>query len=189
VPTTTAPDPGTALVGVVMLLAAPLIGLWFVWLLVSGRGLGLLLPFGLLRLLMSRMFLLLVLLALLLGYLAANVDPPEGLWRHQQAPTSPPIARQKQDGHVKGTPQYRQRLRQGKPTSTWDDPGEADPLTREAWKKGTPVPGRPHVRDYDVGRRVGSDPQGQPQTKIRVSEDAHGRIHGWPSGPPGRGEQ
>jgi hypothetical protein len=176
----------SAVVGLVMLLLAPLAGLWFILFVVSGGRLNIFATVGLIRLVTSRLFLFLVLLALLATALAANVRLPDDLWRQQDAsPIGPPIARQKQDGHVKGTPQYKQRVKQGKPTSTWDDSSEADRLTREAWRKGVTAPGRPGVRDYDAGRRIGTDPQGRPQTRIRVSQDERGRIHGWPSGPGG----
>lgn len=95
----------------------------------------------------------------------------------------PPISRQKQDGHIRGTPQNENRLKQGKPTSTFDgDAAQADELTQEAWEKGKPVPGRPGVRDYDFGHRIGEGPDGGGQSTVRVHEDATGRIHGHPSG-------
>lgn len=90
------------------------------------------------------------------------------------------IARQKQDGHIKDTPQHKNRVKQGKPTSTFDDAAQADRLTQEAWKKGKPVEGRPNVRDHDFGRRVGTNPNGEAATKVRVHEDGAGRIHGHP---------
>jgi hypothetical protein len=105
----------------------------------------------------------------------ANDTPPA------EETESKEIARQKQDGHVKDTPANKNRLKQGKPTSVFDGgPEEADELTQEAWKKGTPVEGRPNVRDYDFGRRVGTNPNGEPATRVRVHEDSAGRIHGHP---------
>lgn len=99
-------------------------------------------------------------------------------------PPAPEIAGQKQDGHVKGTPQSKNREKQGKPTSTFDgDRQEADDLTQEAWQKGTPVPGRPNVKDHDFGRPVGTGPNGGRQTKVRVHQGNDGRIHGHPAGP------
>jgi hypothetical protein len=95
----------------------------------------------------------------------------------------PEIARQKQDGHIRGTSQNRNRIRQGKPTSTFNgDQAEADRLTQEAWTTGTPVPGRPGVRDHDFGRLIGTGPKGGNQSTVRVHQDANGRIHGHPSG-------
>ena len=58
--------------------------------------------------------------------------PPE----EPPAPRKPEISRQKQDGHVKGTPQNSNRGKVGKPTSTFDGSSdEADALTQEAWKR------------------------------------------------------
>jgi type VI secretion system secreted protein VgrG len=94
------------------------------------------------------------------------------------------IARQKQDGHIQGTPQNTNRAKAGKPTSTFDgDAAEADALTQEAWNKGTPVPNRTGVKEYDFSRRIGTGPKGGGQTRVRVHEDTSGRIHGHPSGP------
>ena len=96
----------------------------------------------------------------------------------------PPIARQKQDGHVAGTPQNANRIKQGKPTSTFNgSKAEADALVQEAWAKGTPVPGRPGVKDYNVGKPIGTSPSGASQSTVRVHQDASGAIHGHPSGP------
>lgn len=99
------------------------------------------------------------------------------------ATEKPPISRQKQDGHVAGTAQNRNRMKQGTKTSTFDGTTtEADALTHEAWEKGSAVPGRPGVRDYDFGRRVGTAPSGESQSVVRVHRDSAGRIHGHPSG-------
>ena len=96
----------------------------------------------------------------------------------------PLISRQKQDGHVQGTPQNQNRLKQGKPTSTFDgNSAQADALTQEAWDKGTLVPGRPGVRDYNFGRPIGRGPRGGSQSTVRVHQDSAGNIHGHPSGP------
>jgi hypothetical protein len=107
----------------------------------------------------------------------------------QIGPTSPttaekpPISRQKQDGHIAGTPQNRNRMKIGKPTSTFDgSPAEADALTQEAWQKGTPVPKQPGVREYDFGRRIGTGGYGGGQSSVRVSQDSAGKIHGHPAG-------
>jgi hypothetical protein len=95
----------------------------------------------------------------------------------------PAISRQQQDGHIRGTPQNRNRLKQGTPTSTFDGkPVEADALTQEAWDKGTPIPKRPGIREYDFGRRIGEGPNGGSQSTVRVHEDSAGNIHGHPSG-------
>ena len=107
----------------------------------------------------------------------------------QIGPTSPavagkpPISRQKQDGHIAGTPQNRNRVKIGKPTSTFDgSPAEADALTQEAWQKGTPVPKQPGAREYDFGRRIGIGGYGGGQSSVRVSQDSAGKIHGHPTG-------
>ena len=95
----------------------------------------------------------------------------------------PPISSQKQAGHVKGTPQYLNRVKRGKPTSYFHDTKSAQRLTQEAWKNGILVPGRRNVREYDFARPIGIGPKGGMQTKVRVHQDARGRIHGHPSGP------
>ena len=100
------------------------------------------------------------------------------------APKPPQIATQKQAGHIRGTPQYKNRIKQGKPTSAFRDAAEAEAFTQEAWAKGTPVPGRPGVKDYDFApTEVGTGPGGGAQTKVRVHMDKAGRIHGHPAGP------
>ncbi len=97
------------------------------------------------------------------------------------AAKEPPISRQKQNGHIAGTSQNRNRLKT--PTSTFDgNAAEAEALTREAWKKGTPDRDRSNVRDYDFGRRIGTGPKGGGQSTVRVHQDQIGRIHGHPSG-------
>lgn len=63
------------------------------------------------------------------------------------------------------------------------DRAEADRITQEAWDKGTPVPGRPSVRDYDTRRQIGQDSKRGGQTRVRVHEGADGSIHGHPQGP------
>lgn len=93
---------------------------------------------------------------------------------------SPKINQQKQAGHIKDTPQYNNRIKQGKVTSSWDTGNNPDELTIEAWKKGTPVPGRPQMKEYDFGRQVGTSSNGNPLTKVRVSQDGGGEIHGHP---------
>ncbi|MFI7706050.1 polymorphic toxin-type HINT domain-containing protein [Nonomuraea sp. NPDC049480] len=45
---------------------------------------------------------------------------------------------------------------------------EAHAYAEFAWKNGTPVPGRPNVRDCEFGRPVGRGPNGGWQTKVRV---------------------
>ena len=98
----------------------------------------------------------------------------------------PEIARQKQDGHIAGTPQHQNREKAGKPTSVFDDPKKADDLTQEAWEKGEQVDNKDH--EYELRRihplsqrrraRIGTGPNGEAQTKVRVHQDSRGRIHG-----------
>ena len=95
----------------------------------------------------------------------------------------PPIAAQKQAGHVPGTPQHAVRLRSGKPTSTFFDAAQGESVTLEAWQKGTPLGTDGKMRLYDFGRPVAVGPGGGGyQTQVRVSIDANGRIHGTPWG-------
>ena len=99
------------------------------------------------------------------------------------ATEKPPISRQKQDGHIAGTAQSRNRLEHSPVTSMFDgSAAEADALVQEAWEKGSPLPKRPNVRDYDFGRRIRTAPDGQGQSVVRVTKDAAGRIHGSPYG-------
>lgn len=95
----------------------------------------------------------------------------------------PKISPQKQAGHIKGTPQYNNRIKQGKATSAFDDAESAEKLVQEAWDKGQPVAGKPNVRDYDFGIPIGTGPRGGKQQKVRVHLDQKGEIHGHPSGP------
>ncbi|MFJ8764685.1 polymorphic toxin-type HINT domain-containing protein [Streptomyces clavifer] len=99
------------------------------------------------------------------------------------------ISRQKQDQHVAGTKEYEERLTNGTPTSVFASRSEADAYAQYAWKHGSPVPGRPNVRQYNFGKptgrgpipRDGSDPGWQ--TSVRVHIDGKGRVHGHPVGP------
>nr|WP_223964456.1 RHS repeat-associated core domain-containing protein [Burkholderia diffusa] len=102
----------------------------------------------------------------------------------QKKPSVPPhISRQKQAGHVLGEPQYDNRVKQGKPTSCFCDWDDAVQYTDEAWSKGSPVPGRPNVRDHDFKTPIGFGPNGGTQTSVRVHQDNGGKIHGHPKGP------
>ncbi|MGN8084338.1 RHS repeat-associated core domain-containing protein, partial [Variovorax sp. 22077] len=99
-------------------------------------------------------------------------------------PRVPPyFSSQKQAGHVKGTPQYDNRVKAGKPTSCFCDWNAAIKYTDEAWANGTQVPGRPEVKDYEFGKPIGEGPRGGTQTKVRVHQDSKGKIHGHPAGP------
>ena len=94
-----------------------------------------------------------------------------------------PIAAQKQAGHVRGTPHHLNRLKAGKPTSTFDDAASAERYTREAWAKGKKLPGRPGEKIHDFGRPIGHGHYGGTQSQVRVIKDKKGRIHGHPTGP------
>ncbi|MEQ9345461.1 MAG: hypothetical protein RIG26_03365, partial [Thalassospira sp.] len=95
----------------------------------------------------------------------------------------PSINRQKQAGHIKGTPQHKNRQKSNKPSSIFFGQKSGDHLTQEAFSKGNPVNGRPGVKDYDFGVSVGTGPNGGMQTRVRVHQDRKGQIHGHPSGP------
>ncbi|MGK3985800.1 hypothetical protein WME99_22325 [Sorangium sp. So ce136] len=97
------------------------------------------------------------------------------------AAPAPPINRQKQAGHIEGTPQHTNRVASGKMTSTFLDPKKADALTQEAWAKGTPIGSNGDLRLYDFGTPIATGPGGGGyQTQIRVSMDAKGQVHGSP---------
>ena len=67
---------------------------------------------------------------------ATNPGPVHGPIK----PGAVPINAQKQAGHVPGTSQYANRIKQGKPTSAWDPGFDADAYTQYAWEYGTPTP-------------------------------------------------
>jgi len=98
-----------------------------------------------------------------------------------QQPTTPPINDQKQNGHVKGTAQYANRLKAGKSTSTFADRATADSLTQDTWDTGTSQPDGSKIKDYV--RPIGEGPNGGTQSKVRVTIDSKGTIHGTPWGP------
>ncbi|MET1536880.1 RHS repeat-associated core domain-containing protein, partial [Burkholderia sola] len=106
---------------------------------------------------------------------------PLGLQKKSRVP--PHISRQKQAGHILGEPQYDNRVKQGKATSCFCDWNDAVQYTDEAWSKGSPVPGRPNVRDHDFKTPIGFGPSGGTQTSVRVHQDNGGKIHGHPKGP------
>ena len=89
--------------------------------------------------------------------------------------TQPRINRQQQDGHIEGKPQYDNRVRHNKPTSTWMDDVDADALTQEAWSKGALQDGNPNVRLYDFRTPIGEGNWGQTQTQAHVTRNARGR--------------
>jgi hypothetical protein len=97
--------------------------------------------------------------------------------------TSPPINHQKQEGHIKGSKHHKNREKQGNPTSTFENRSDAEKYTKEAWEKGTDVPNRPGVKDYEFGRPIGESPNGGTQSRVRVHMNSDGEIHGHPVGP------
>ena len=69
-----------------------------------------------------------------------------GRSRNKTARLSP----QKQAGHVPGTLQHANRVKQGKPTSTFFGKKSGERATQIANQRGKPVPGRPNVKEYDL---------------------------------------
>jgi hypothetical protein len=67
------------------------------------------------------------------------------------------INAQQQAGHIRGTPQYLNRIKQGKPTSTFINPGAA---TIRAWQVGQPVGLQGNLRILEFGKAVGVGPAG-----------------------------
>jgi hypothetical protein len=112
--------------------------------------------------------------------LAEGAAPPPG-----PDPPPRPIERisQQQQGHIRGTPQYELRIKQGNRTSYFFTEREANMYTFEAWYKGTPVRGDPYIREFDFGRPVGVGGYGGAQTRVTVVMDETGHVHGYPSGP------
>jgi hypothetical protein len=98
-----------------------------------------------------------------------------------------PKERSQQRSHVFGTREYDNRIKQGKPTSYFENEADMAKYTKEAWDKGTLVPTTNPgeiIKDYDFGFRVGYDYfQNGPQTIVRVVQDSQGNIHGFPFGP------
>lgn len=93
------------------------------------------------------------------------------------------IAKQKQAGHVIGTPQYLNRLKNDTKTSAFFGEKSGEYLTQRAFREGRSPAKKPTVRDHEFGISVGSGPKGGMQTKVRVHQDQKGRIHGHPAGP------
>jgi RHS repeat-associated protein len=95
----------------------------------------------------------------------------------------PPISSKKQASHVPGTPGNKNRIKQGKATSSFFGAQSGMQLTQQAWAKGLPVNKSGTIREHDFGFSVGTGPDGGMQTRVRVHQDSQGRIHGHPSGP------
>jgi hypothetical protein len=96
------------------------------------------------------------------------------------------IKRQKQNEHVFGTPEYNNRLRnpptsRTKVTSVFLDGKTAEHYVTETMTHATGIPGNNGViYEYDFGKIVGFDADGGATTWVRVIEDSHGQIHGFP---------
>jgi RHS repeat-associated protein len=94
------------------------------------------------------------------------------------------INAQKQAGHIPGTPQNLNRIKQGKATSSFYGEESAEMATRIAHERGTQVPHRQNVKEYEFGIGVGTGPNGGTQTRVRVHQSPKtSEIHGHPSGP------
>jgi len=93
------------------------------------------------------------------------------------------IAAQKQAGHIRGTPQYANRIKAGKDTSTFFGRRSGERLTRDTYATGTRSTSRPGVIEKEYGVATGTTSRGSSQTAVRVHESADGRIHGHPCGP------
>jgi RHS repeat-associated protein len=109
-----------------------------------------------------------------------------GAWVHNTSacPLGAKINIQKQAGHVRGTPQYKNRVKQGKSTSAFHGQASGEKATRIAAERGKPIPGRPNVKEHEFGVGVGTGPTGGTQTRVRVhTSPKTGEIHGHPSGP------
>ena len=100
-----------------------------------------------------------------------------------QCSCPPKRPNQKHTGHIWGTPQNINRIKQNKPTSSFFGPNSADKLTGIAASRGTPVPGRPGVTEMNFGFSTGSGPNGGMQRGVRTHTDRKGTVHGHPSGP------
>jgi hypothetical protein len=96
----------------------------------------------------------------------------------------PPINRQKQAGHIAGTPQNKNRIKQGTPTSSFYGKKSGEIITQKTWREGTIVKKNKAetVKELEFGVSVGTGPKGGSQTKARTHQDAKGELHGHPSG-------
>jgi RHS repeat-associated protein len=98
------------------------------------------------------------------------------------------VSRQKQDRHVRGTPEHaraeQERAQSGKKHGSFGDRATADKYVEEAWNKGSnPDPRQAdRTRQHDFGHNIpgAQDENGQPTSKVRVHRDNNDRIHGYP---------
>ena len=111
-----------------------------------------------------------------------NVAPSAVHGPPRPSSAAPLINPQQQAGHVAETPQYANRIKQGKPTSVFNASENADSVTLYAWEHGTPT-ANPNIRIFDYQRPIGTGFYGGNQTRVRVSINSRGEIHGSPWGP------
>lgn len=111
---------------------------------------------------------------------AEDVADAAGDVQQARKALEPAVKRQKQLEHVTGSKENARRAAAGREPSTFHG-GEATAIrrTRDAYRRGQPVPNRPNVREYDFGREIGTS-NGHPATRVRVHQDKDGRIHGHP---------
>ncbi len=99
---------------------------------------------------------------------------------------TPEINTQQQTGHVPGTPQYKNRIKQGKPTSAFYGQKPGEMATKIAWKKGKTIQvdkAGAVTKEYDFGVSIGTGKNGGTQTKVKVKSNANKtKMHGHPSG-------
>ncbi len=117
------------------------------------------------------------------SYYHGEFDNGITLSKAQGSQSSPEINQQKQAGHVAGTPENKNRLKQGKSTSTFNDAKEGEDLTRDTHATGDIDPKFPNQKIKECDRPIGRGARGGKQSKFRVHEDSKGKIHGHPDGP------
>jgi RHS repeat-associated protein len=95
-----------------------------------------------------------------------------------------PINKQKQAGHIAGTPQNKNRIKQGTPTSSFFGKKSGEKITQKTWQEGMVVKinKTETVKELDLGVSTGTEPNGGTQTRARAHQNANGEIHGHPSG-------
>jgi hypothetical protein len=95
----------------------------------------------------------------------------------------PSIHVDKQSSHFFGSPNFQNRITQGKPTSFWlISPQEANELTMKAWSEGSVLKNDPARRVWQAPYPVGLGKNGGYQTQIATSRNTSNQIHGYPYG-------
>lgn len=115
------------------------------------------------------------------GLFAAGLALPGGGYSKADDILKPAINLQKQAGHIPGTAQYANRIKQGKTTLSFTGKESADKWAQKAWKEGVSSTD-PNVKSYNAGVTVGFGPNGGAQKELRVSMDSKGSIHASPWG-------